>query len=109
MQRLWPFLTPLIVIAIVAGGIIGIGELLLAVGTGPAVPVALGLALGVGFIALLLSLRAEKLPPVELPAPVEPTPVRRLDLGAGYIVGQFIAIFVVMLFLLFIVLALKQH
>lgn len=109
MQRLWPFLTPLLVIGIVIAGIVGIGELLLAVGTGPAVPVALGLALGAGFVAMLLSLRAAKLPPVELPAPVEPIPVRRLDLGAGYIVGQFIAIFVVMLVLLFIVLALKQH
>lgn len=109
MSRAFPFIVPIIVIAIVAAGIIGIGELLLAVGIDVAVPLALCLALGTGAVCLGLSIRASKLPPVQLPEAREPAPARRLDLGAGYLVGQFIGIFGVMLFLLFLILALKHR
>lgn len=109
MHRLFPFVIPIAVITLVVGGLIAIGELLLAVGREAAVFTALGLALGVGFIAMLLSIRAAKLPPVALPGPVVETNVRRMDLGAGYIVGQFVAIFVAMLALLIVVLTLKQR
>ena len=109
MSRAFPFIVPIIVIAIVAAGIIGIGELLLAVGIDVAVPLALCLALGTGAVCMGLSFRASKLPPVQLPEAREAGPARRLDLGAGYLVGQFIGIFGIMLFLLFLVLALKHH
>lgn len=109
MHRLFPFFIPVAVIAVVVSGVALIGELLLAVGREPAVFTALGLALGVGFVAMLLSVRAAKLPPVALPGPIVETETRRMDLGAGYIVGQFVAIFVAMLVLLFVVLSLKQH
>ena len=114
LRRAFPFLIPLAVIAAVVGGFIAIGSLLLFVTdvTGskyPTVFVALGLALGTGAVCMSLSFRAAKLPPVELPGePPEPAPRRRLDLGAGYLVGQFIVIFGLMLVLLFVTLALKR-
>lgn len=109
MHRVFPFVIPLAVILLVVGVVSAIGELLLAVGREPAVFTALGLTLGVGLVATLLSLRAAKLPPVALPGPIVETSTRRMDLGAGYIVGQFVAIFVAMLALLIVVLALKQR
>ena len=113
-RRLFPFIIPLLVVAVVVVGVVAIGSLLLFVTdvTGskyPTVFVALGLALGTGAVCMALSFRAAKLPPVELPAePVEVAPRRRLDLGAGYLVGQFVVIFGLMLVLLFVTLALKR-
>ena len=115
LRRAFPFIIPLAVIIVVVGGFIAIGSLLLFVAELtapdrlPPVWVALGLTLGTGAVCLALSFRAMRLPPVELPGePPEPAPVRRLDLGAGYLVGQFIVIFGLMLALLFVTLALKQ-
>ena len=114
LRRFFPFIIPLIVVTVVVGGLIAIGSLLLFVAdmTGskmPSVWVALGLTLATGAVCMALSFRAMKLPPVELPGePVDVAPTRRLDLGAGYLVGQFVVIFGLMLVLLFVTLALKQ-
>ncbi len=114
LRRLFPFIMPLVVVIVVVGGLVAVGNLLLFVTevTGskmPSVWVALGLTLAAGAVCMALSFRAMKLPPVELPGePVEAAPTRRLDLGAGYLVGQFVVIFGLMLVLLFVTLALKQ-
>lgn len=107
-QRLTPFIIFLLVLATTITGIVGIGELLLFVGTIAAVPTALALTVLVGLIGAALSYRAAKLPPVRMPGPVQQEPVRQLDLGAGYLVGQFVLIFGAMLLLLFVVLALRR-
>ena len=113
MHRFFPFVMPLLVITFVVGGFIAIGNLLLfvadTVSRMAAVWVALGLTLGTGAVCMALSFRAMRLPPVELPGPPpEPAPTRRIDLGAGYLVGQFFAFFGLMLLLLFVTLALKR-
>ena len=114
LRRFFPFIIPLVVVTIVVGGFIAIGSLLLFITdmTGskmPSVWVALGLTLATGAVCMALSFRAMRLPPVELPGePVVEAPARRLDLGAGYLVGQFMVIFGLMLVLLFVTLALKQ-
>ena len=113
MSRFFPFVMPLVVVAVVVGGFIAIGNLLLfvadAAGRLAPVWVALGLTLGAGAVCMALSFRAAKLPPVELPGePVDAAPTRRFDLGAGYLVGQFVVIFGLMLVLLFVTLALKR-
>ena len=114
LRRLFPFIIPLVVVAVVVGGVVAIGSLLLFVAdvTGspyPSVVVALGLTLGTGAVCMALSFRAMRLPPVELPGePVDVAPTRRIDLGMGYLVGQFVVIFGLMLILLFVTLALKR-
>jgi hypothetical protein len=111
VQRFFPFAIPIVVVVFVVGGFSLIGNLLLFVGKQVAVPLALGLALGVGFVCMLLSFRAARLPPVELPGEpvVEAAPRRRPDLGLGPFVGQFVGFFVMLLILLIVVLALKHH
>ncbi len=114
LRRFFPFIIPLVVVLVVVGGLVAIGSLLLFVSdvtgsTLPSVFVALGLTLGAGAVCMALSFRAARLPPVELPGePVDVAPARRLDLGAGYLVGQFVVIFGLMLVLLFVTLALKR-
>jgi hypothetical protein len=70
--------------------------------------VALGLIAIIGITAALLARRSTKLPPVQWPDPGPTEPVRRVDLGAGYIVGQFIFFFGLGLLLLFAILVLKR-
>jgi hypothetical protein len=55
----------------------------------------------------MLSYRASKMPPVKWPDPGPWEPVRKIDLGASYLVGQFVLIFAIGLVLLFVILALK--
>lgn len=117
LNRMFPFIVPLLAFLTAITGLIGIGELLLWVArqfehygeTGllaaPAVALALIAVIGVG--AALLARRSTKLPPVEWPDPGPMQPVRRLDLGAGYIVGQFIFFFGIGILLLFAILVLK--
>ena len=111
LNRMFPFVALTLVLLTTATGLIGIGNLLLLVhdriGVMPAVWTALGLTLAVGAICSLLSVRASRLPPVQLPGPMSREPVRRIDLGAGYLVGQFVLIFGAMLLLLFVILAVR--
>lgn len=107
LNRLFPLIVPIIAFGVVIACIIAIGELLLAVGTTAAVPLALVLTLLVVAIAALLSYRASKLPPVKWPDPGPLEPVRKVDLGASYLIGQFVIIFGIGLILLFVILALK--
>ena len=107
LNRLFPLLVPIIAFSVVIALIIGIGELLLASGTTGAVPLALALTLLVVAIAAMFSYRASKLPPVKWPDPGPWEPVRKTDLGASYLIGQFVVLFGIGLILLFVILALK--
>lgn len=111
LNRMFPIIVPILAFATAITGIVAIGELLLfaahTFNVSVAVAIALGLTLLAGLIGALLSLRAAKLPPVQWPNPGPTEPVRRLDLGAGYLVGQFVLIFGVALLLLFVILAVK--
>ncbi|MDP9374669.1 MAG: hypothetical protein M3Q65_19930 [Chloroflexota bacterium] len=106
--RLFPFVVPILVVATVITVVVGIGELLIFVNTPAAVWTALALTTAVGVIAAVWAWRASKLPPVEMPNPSPPQPVRQLDLGAGYLIGQFVLIFGAMLLLLFIIIAIMR-
>ncbi len=108
LNRMFPFVLPLLVVATVLTGVVFIGQVLLFVGTEAAVPVALGMTFGSALIATLFSIRARRLPPLPMPNPGPREPVRRLDLGAGYLIGQFIFIFGAFLFLLFVFLATRR-
>ena len=117
LNRMFPFIVPLLTFLTAFTGIVVIGEMLLAVahafegygeaGLFAAPGVALGLVILIGVVAFALSARAAKMPPVKWPDPGPTEPVRRIDLGAGYIVGQFIFFFGVGLLLLFVILAVK--
>lgn len=114
LNRMFPFIVPFLAFLTAATGIIAIGELLLFTAhlfegygeAGKLVPalVALVLTIAIGVIGALLSARAAKMPPVKWPDPGPMEPVRRLDLGAGYIVGQFVFFTGLGLLLLFIIL-----
>jgi hypothetical protein len=116
---MFPFIVPVIAFAIAITGIVVIGETLLAVaaafpyeeygeaGKLAAPIVALSLVVLIGVVSFALSARAAKLPPVTWPEPGPTEPVRRIDLGAGYIVGQFIFFFGLGLLLLFLILVIK--
>jgi len=116
-NRIFPFFVPLVAFLIAIVGIVSIGELLLFTARSfedygeagkLATPlVALGLIALIGTVATLLSARANKLPPVELPEPAQSEPVRRIDFGAGAIVGQFVFFTALGLVLLFIILAIS--
>jgi len=118
LNRMFPFIVPFLAFLTAATGIVAIGELLLFVArlfeeygeAGKLMPavIALALTIGIGVVAGLLSARAAKLPPVKWPDPGPMEPVRRLDLGAGYIVGQFIFFTGLGLLLLFIILVVKR-
>jgi hypothetical protein len=117
LNRMFPFIVPVLGFLTAFAGIVAIGELLLAVahafegygetGLLAAPAVALGLVILIGVVGFALSARAAKLPPVRWPDPGPAEPVRRLDLGAGYIVGQFIFFFGLGLLLLFMILVIK--
>ena len=107
-NRLFPFVVPILVVATVLTIVIGIGELLIFVNTPQAVWMALALTTAVGVVGAVWAWRAAKLPPVEMPRPSPRQPVRQIDLGAGYLVGQFALIFGAMLLLLYIFLAVTR-
>src|SRR5215210_2773604 len=100
LNRMFPFIVPVLAFLTAFAGIVAIGELLLftanqfehygETGLLAAPVVALSLVVLIGVVSFALSARAAKLPPVKWPDPGPTAPVRRLDLGAGYIVGQFI-------------------
>lgn len=118
LNRMFPFIVPILGFLTAVTGIVAIGELLLfaqheagALGepfeklVAPAV--AMAIVILIGAVSFALSGRAEKQPPVQWPDPGPMQPVRRLDLGAGYIVGQFIFFFGLGLLLLFLILVIK--
>jgi hypothetical protein len=117
LNRMLPFIVPVLAFLTAIVGIVAIGELLLATahsfesygetGLLAAPAVALSLVILIGVVSFALAGRAAKLPPVKWPDPGPTEPVRRLDLGAGYIVGQFIFFFGLGLLLLFLILAIK--
>jgi hypothetical protein len=117
LNRMFPFIVPLLAFLTAITGIVAIGSLLLFVAEtfhdagafGPLVApfVALGLVVLIGVGAALMAARAAKLPPAPWPDPGPMEPVRRLDLGAGYIVGQFVFFLGLGLLLLFAILALR--
>lgn len=118
LNRMFPFIVPFLGFLTAITGIVAIGELLLFTArlfeeygeAGKLMPalIALILTVGIGVVAGLLSARAAKKPPVTWPDPGPMEPVRRLDLGAGYIVGQFIFFTGLGLLLLFIILVVKR-
>jgi hypothetical protein len=114
MSRSFPYVMLLICVATTLTGIVVIGETLLLVRfatENALVPVLAALVYTVlfGVIGIVLSWRASKLPPVRMPGPVQPrAPARSLDLGAGYLIGQFVLIVGAMLLLLFIILAIRS-
>lgn len=117
LNRMFPFIVPFLAFLTAATGIVAIGELLLFIqhefesygdsGKLAAPIVALGLVVLIGVVSFALSARAAKLPPVRWPDPGPSEPERRLDLGAGPIVGQFIFFFGLGLLLLFLILVIK--
>ena len=116
LNRMFPFIVPILAFLTAVTGIVVIGEALLFVqhefesygeaGKLAAPLIALGLVILIGVVAFALAARAAKMPPVKWPDPGPMEPVRRLDLGAGYIVGQFIFVFGLGLLLLFLILVL---
>lgn len=112
LNRMFPYIVPILAFLSVITGIVVVGQLLLFVAAtfeglgeiGKVIPALVGLVLIIliGAVAAALSLRASKLPPVQWPDPGPMEPVRRLDLGAGYIVGQFVFFTGLGLLLLFV-------
>ena len=117
LNRMFPFIVPILGFLTALTGIVAIGELLLFIqhefesfgeaGKLAAPIIALGLVILIGAVSFGLAARADKMPPVQWPDPGPMEPVRRLDLGAGYIVGQFIFFFGLGLLLLFLILVIK--
>ena len=109
LNRMFPFIVPLLAFLTAITGIVLIGEFLLFVhdtmGALVAPFAALLLVVLIGVTAALLAVRSSKMAPVKWPDPGLTQPVRKLDLGAGAIVGQFAFFFAVGLFLLFLILA----
>lgn len=118
LNRMFPFIVPILGFLTAITGIVAIGSLLLFIADlfesygelGHVMPalVALALTILIGVVAALLSVRAAKLPPVKWPDPGPMEPVRRLDLGAGYIVGQFVFFTGLGLLLLFVILVVSR-
>lgn len=117
LNRMFPFIVPVLAFASAIVSIVVIGELLLAVahqfesygeaGLLAAPLVALAIVILIGVVSFALSARAEKMPPVQWPDPGPTEPVRRMDLGAAPIVGQFILFFGLGLLVLFLILVIK--
>lgn len=118
LNRMFPYIVPILGFLTAITGIVAIGETLLFTARafeeygefGKVMPAVVGLVLIIiiGVVAAALSVRASKLPPVEWPDPGPMEPVRRLDLGAGYIVGQFVFFTGLGLLLLFVLLVVKR-
>lgn len=115
LNRMNPYIVPLIAFLSAITGIVLIGETLLNVnrllerfgeiGKLGAPVAALILIALIGGTAAALAVRASKLPPVEWPDPGPVVPVRPMNLGRGYIVGQlifFAGLAILLLFLLLV-------
>ena len=114
LNRMFPYIVPILAFLSAITGIIAVGQLLLfsahafhdifpgELGKVMNALVGLFLTILIGVVAAILSIRASKKPPVEWPDPGPMEPVRRLDLGAGYIVGQFVFFTGLGLLLLFV-------
>jgi len=114
LNRMNAYIVPLIAFLSAITGIVVIGETLLtvnrslehfgAIGKLGAPLAALILIALIGGIAAALSVRASKLPPVQWPDPGPVVPVRPMNLGHGYIVGQIIFFAGLGIMLLFLIL-----
>jgi hypothetical protein len=114
LNRMNAYIVPLIAFLSAITGIVVIGETLLAVnrslehfgeaGKLGAPFAALLLIALIGITCALLARRASKLPSVEWPDPGPVVPVRPMNLGRGYIVGQLIFFGGLMIMLLFLLL-----
>jgi hypothetical protein len=112
LNRMFPYIVPLLAFLSAVTGIVVVGQLLLfaadqlhgfgEIGKVATAMVGLALTILIGVVAAILSVRAAKMPPVQWPDPGPMEPVRRLDLGAGYIVGQFVFFTGLGLLLLFV-------
>lgn len=117
-RRAFPFMITLIALLFAVVSIIGIGNLLLFTASvfegqgemGKVVPALVGLVLIllVGVVCSLLALRASNMPGVQLRPETTGETKRRVDLGAGYLVGQFVFFAVLTIVLLFVVMSLKR-
>lgn len=118
LNRMNPYIVPLIAFLSAITGIVLIGETLLTVnrllerfgeiGRLGAPVAALILIAIIGTTCALLARRASKLPPVEWPNPGPVEPVRPMNLGRGYIVGQLVFFAGLAIILLFVILV-AQH
>jgi len=114
LNRMNAYIVPVIAFLSAITGIVLIGETLLnvnrllerfgAVGKLGAPVAALILIALIGGTASALAVRASKLPPVEWPNPGPVVPVRPMNLGRGYIVGQFFFFGGLAIMLLFLIL-----
>lgn len=114
LNKMAPYIVPVIAFLSAITGIVVIGEMLLTSARifehygelGKLVPpfVALVLIAIIGGTAAALSVRAAKLPPVEWPDPGPTEPVRPMNLGRSYIIGQIIFFVGLGILLLFIIL-----
>jgi hypothetical protein len=118
LNRVNPYIVPLIAFMSAITGIVLIGETLLTVnrllerfgGIGKlGAPVAALILIAlIGGIAAALAVRASKLPPVEWPNPGPVVPVRPMNLGRGYIIGQFVFFIGLAILLLFLILVARR-
>jgi hypothetical protein len=114
LNRMNAYIVPLIAFLSAITGIVLIGETLLNVnrllerfgeiGKLGAPAAALILIALIGGVSAALAVRASKLPPVEWPNPGPVEPVRPMNLGRGYIIGQFIFFIGLAILLLFVIL-----
>jgi len=118
LNRMNAYVVPLIAFLSAITGIVLIGETLLNVnrllerfgeiGKLGAPFAALVLIALIGGIAAALSVRASKLPPVEWPNPGPVVPVRPMNLGRGYIIGQIVFFAGLGIMLLFLILVSRR-
>lgn len=112
LNRMQAYIVPVIAFLSAITGIVVIGETLLASGRilpgeiGRLIPpfVALLLIAIIGGTAAALAVRAAKLPPVEWPNPGPTEPVRPMNLGRSYIIGQMVFFLGLAIFVLFVIL-----
>ncbi len=118
LNRMNAYVVPLIAFMSAITGIVLIGETLLnvnrllerfgAVGKLGA-PVAALILIGlIGGTSAVLAARASKLPPVEWPNPGPVVPVRPMNLGRSYIIGQFVFFIGLAIMLLFLILVARR-
>ena len=118
LNRMNAYIVPLIAFLSAITGIVLIGETLLTVnrllegfgeiGKLGAPAAALILIALIGGVCAALAVRASKLPPVEWPDPGPTVPVRPMNLGRGYIVGQIVFFLGLAIMLLFLILVSRR-